>query len=252
MKFTALTLVSALAATASAHGFVQQIMLGENLIDTWNPYKDPSKKVNKITRKFKDNGPVTDGLFTTDAITCNIGSDKNNIPATETASVPAGSTVKFMWTEWKSDHPGPIMTYLADCGGKCSNFDGSKGNVWVKIDQSGYDANEAIPWASKRLPEQNSTYTIKLPSKIAPGEYILRHEILGLQRTNKDGNLAQFYPGCHQITVTGTGATKLPEGIALPGAYKADDTKSILLDYRKVTSYTPPGGPVWGDDGWSQ
>ncbi|GJC88554.1 endoglucanase-7 [Colletotrichum liriopes] len=161
------------------------------------------------------------------------------------------------------------MTYLADCGGKCSNFDGSKGNVWVKIDQSGYDANEAIPWASKRLPEQNSTYTIKLPSKIAPGEYILRHEILGLQRTNKDGNLAQFYPGCHQITVTGTGATKLPEGIALPGAYKADDTKSvriillqyelasltehkILLDYRKVTSYTPPGGPVWGDDGWSQ
>ncbi|GJC88553.1 hypothetical protein ColLi_11391 [Colletotrichum liriopes] len=107
MKFTSLTLVSALAATASAHGFVQQIMLGENLIDTWNPYKDPSKKVNKITRKFKDNGPVTDGLFTTDAITCNIGSDKNNVPVTETASVPAGSPVKFMWTEWKSDHPGP-------------------------------------------------------------------------------------------------------------------------------------------------
>ncbi|CCF36552.1 family 61 endoglucanase [Colletotrichum higginsianum] len=252
MKFTSVSVVSALAATASAHGYVQQILLGENLVSTWNPYKDASKKVNKITRKFRDNGPVTDGLFTTDAITCNIASDKNNVPSTETASVPAGSNVKFMWTEWKSDHPGPIMTYLADCGGKCSEFDGSKGNVWVKIDQSGYDANEAIPWASKRLPEQNSTYTIKLPATIAPGEYILRHEILGLQRTNKDGNLAQFYPGCHQITVTGGGATKLPEGIALPGAYKADDTESIFLDYRKVTSYTPPGGPVWGDDGWAQ
>lgn len=66
------------------------------------------------------------------------------------------------------------MTYLASCGGKCSEFDGSTGNVWVKIDQSGYDANEVIPWASKRLPENNSTYTVKLPSKIAPGEYILR------------------------------------------------------------------------------
>ncbi|GJD00086.1 family 61 endoglucanase [Colletotrichum higginsianum] len=275
MKFTSVSVVSALAATASAHGYVQQILLGENLVSTWNPYKDASKKVNKITRKFRDNGPVTDGLFTvrqdsglppprpycrlpesrsnsfdqqTDAITCNIASDKNNVPSTETASVPAGSNVKFMWTEWKSDHPGPIMTYLADCGGKCSEFDGSKGNVWVKIDQSGYDASEAIPWASKRLPEQNSTYTIKLPATIAPANTSLgctnlfddRHEILGLQRTNKDGNLAQFYPGCHQITVTGGGATKLPEGIALPGAYKADDTESIFLDYRKVTSYTPP------------
>ncbi|KAK1673333.1 hypothetical protein BDP55DRAFT_730774 [Colletotrichum godetiae] len=107
MKLTFTTIVGGLAATTTAHGFVQHLMLGENLVDTWNPYKDPSKKVNKITRKFKDNGPVTDGLFTTDAITCNTGSDKNNVPATETASVPAGSIVKFMWTEWKSDHPGP-------------------------------------------------------------------------------------------------------------------------------------------------
>jgi hypothetical protein len=73
-----------------------------------------------------------------------------------------------------------VMTYLADCGGKCSQFDGSKGNVWVKIDQSGYDATEAIPWASKRLPTQNSTYTIKLPSKIAAGEYILRLAVLAV------------------------------------------------------------------------
>lgn len=63
MKVTSATVLSALAATVSAHGFVQQIWLGENLVDTWNPYKDPSKKVNKISRKFKDNGPVTDGLF---------------------------------------------------------------------------------------------------------------------------------------------------------------------------------------------
>lgn len=52
-------------ALVSAHGFVQQIWLGDNLVDTWNPYKDPQKDppVNKITRKFEDNGPVTDGLF---------------------------------------------------------------------------------------------------------------------------------------------------------------------------------------------
>jgi hypothetical protein len=55
----------ALPISVSAHGYVQQIWLGDNLVDAWNPYKDPQKNppVNKITRKFKDNGPVTDGLF---------------------------------------------------------------------------------------------------------------------------------------------------------------------------------------------
>ena len=185
----------ALLPLVSAHGYVQQIWLGNNLVEAWNPYKDAQKKpaVKKITRAFKDNGPVTDGLFTTDAITCNIGSDgKNNVPVTSTASVVAGSTVKFMWTDWKSDHPGPILTYLADCKGPCSSFSGSTGNVWVKIDQAGYDASQAVPWASKRLPTQNSTWTVKLPSSIKPGEYVLRHEILGLQRTN-----TSMFPSTH-------------------------------------------------------
>lgn len=62
------TLLSSLTSglLVSGHGFVQQIWLGDNLVDTWDPYKDPQKDppVDKITRKFKDNGPVTDGLFT--------------------------------------------------------------------------------------------------------------------------------------------------------------------------------------------
>lgn len=152
------------------------------------------------------------------------------------------------------------MTYLADCGGPCSEFSGSTGNVWVKIDQSGYDAAETVPWASKRLPENNSTYTVTLPSTIAPGEYLLRwdtrehrwisskpltydtpmsrHEILGLQRTNTNGSLAQFYPNCHQVTVTGSGTTALPEGIALPGAYQPDDTTSVWLQLKTVPDNT--------------
>lgn len=58
--------LSFLPVLVSAHGFVQQIWFGDSLVDTWNPYKDPQKDppVNKITRKFLDNGPVTDGLFT--------------------------------------------------------------------------------------------------------------------------------------------------------------------------------------------
>lgn len=158
------------------------------------------------------------------------------------------------------------MTYLASCPGKCSQFSGSTGNVWVKIHQAGYDASQPAPWASKRLPTQNSTWEVRLPSTIAPGEYILRyapicvlrsrpffcisrtltpfsfrrHEILGLQRTNKRGDLAQFYPSCHQITITGSGTTKLPAGIALPGAYRADDSKSVGYPDSYATCWGAP------------
>jgi hypothetical protein len=65
----ATTLVSLLLFVINAfvvcHGFVQQVRLGNALVDAWNPFKDPQKKpaVNRITRKFKDNGPVTDGKF---------------------------------------------------------------------------------------------------------------------------------------------------------------------------------------------
>lgn len=53
-----------LTPSVAAHGYVQQILFGDSLVDTWNPYKDPQKNVVKITRKFLDNGPVTDGYFT--------------------------------------------------------------------------------------------------------------------------------------------------------------------------------------------
>lgn len=63
---------------------------------------------------------------------------------------------------------------------------------------------------------------MRLPSTLEDGEYILRHEILGLQRAVRP-ELAQFYPACHQITITGGGSTPLPEGISLPGNYTLTD-----------------------------
>ncbi|KAK6532344.1 hypothetical protein TWF281_006533 [Arthrobotrys megalospora] len=255
MYIQSLFLTAALVSQVAGHGYVQQILVHSTgqYIETWNPYKDPQKNIEKITRKFKDNGPVTDGLFETDAITCNIAKDGNhNVPVNKTAVIPAGAKITFLWTDWQSDHPGPIMTWLAKCPGQCKDFKGNTGNVWVKIHQAGYDASLNPPWASKRLPTQNSTWPVTLPSTIEPGEYILRHEILGLQRTNTNGKLAQFYPACHQITITGNGKTKLPTGVALPGAFKYNDP-GIFLEYRDISAtnpYTPPGGPVWGDSGW--
>lgn len=60
-----------------------------------------------------------------------------------------------------------------------------------------------------------------IPKSLSNGEYLLRHEILGLHVA---GNLngAQFYPSCAQITITGGGSAN-PTGVALPGAYQPRD-----------------------------
>lgn len=72
MKTSVLFSTLASGFLVSGHGYVQQIWLGDNLVDAWDPYKDPQKDppVDKITRKFEDNGPVTDGLFTVRDFCC--------------------------------------------------------------------------------------------------------------------------------------------------------------------------------------
>ena len=61
-----------------------------------------------------------------------------------------------------------------------------------------------------------------IPPTLAPGEYLLRHEILGLHVAGTRMG-AQFYPSCTQIRVTQGGSVALPVGIALPGAYDPED-----------------------------
>ncbi|KAI0275209.1 glycosyl hydrolase family 61-domain-containing protein [Gloeopeniophorella convolvens] len=195
-------------------------------------------------RKLNTYGPVSD--FTTPEITCGPG---GNVPVSVLAEVHAGSVVTFDWGSWSSDHPGPVMTYIASCGsGGCANFKGDSGAVWVKIDQDSYNPNRAnLPWGESFLHLTPSQYLVTVPSGLANGEYILRHELLGLHVAGQYMG-AQFYPNCLQIKVTNGGSTALPTGIALPGAYDPNDTNGVLVQLWQIEAglscYTAPGGTV--------
>ncbi|KAG8982892.1 hypothetical protein FRB90_006473 [Tulasnella sp. 427] len=131
----------------------------------------------------------------------------------------------------------PIMTYIARCPNGCANFKGDTGNVWIKIAEDGYNPNRTIGWAEENI-RSFGNYTLTIPASLAGGEYLLRHEILGLQLA--------FYPTCIQIKLTG-GGTATPTGVALPGAYKTNDPGIFMqlytFDYQHP-NYTIPGGPV--------
>jgi cellulase len=87
----------------------------------------------------------------------------------------------------------PMDSYMAKCTPNCASFKGDSGPVWFKIDQMAYDKTKNPPWGSDLLGRQGANWTVTIPSSIAPGEYLLRHEILGLHVANKPMG-AQFYP----------------------------------------------------------
>lgn len=82
---------------------------------------------------------------------------------------------------------------MARCMPNCASFKGDSGPVWVKIDQMAYDKTKTPAWGSDMLAKQGATWKVTIPRSIAPGEYLLRHEILGLHVAGKRMG-AQFYP----------------------------------------------------------
>ncbi|KAF2671155.1 glycoside hydrolase [Microthyrium microscopicum] len=235
----------ALLSGVAAHGSLKAVEVNGKKYMAWQINADPYEKgpLVRYARRVLNEGPVKD--FTGKGITCG---DAGNQAAAGIIPVNAGDKVKLIWDQWGSSHSGPVMDYMAKCTGSdnCASFKGDSGPVWVKIDQAGYDTKLNPPWASDRLGRQNATWTTTIPKSLAPGDYLLRHEILGLHVAGKRMG-AQFYPTCVQIKLTSSG-TANPKGIALPGAYQPDD-KGILVELWRVNQgqvqYTPPGGPVW-------
>ena len=83
-----------------------------------------------------------------------------------------------------------------------------------------------------------------IPASLAPGNYLIRHEIIALHQANTP----QFYAECAQLQVTGSG-TAQPSGnflATIPG-YASQSDPGITVDTygSKATTYTPPGPAVW-------
>ena len=88
--------------------------------------------------------------------------------------------------------------------------------------------------------------TITLPETLAPGNYLIRHEIISLHNAVAEGG-TEFYPACTQLSVGGSqkGGPTADELVTLPGAYS--DTDPGILDpsvYDTGTEYIFPGPPI--------
>lgn len=87
------------------------------------------------------------------------------------------------------------------------------------------------------------SYSVTIPSCLAPGDYLLRIQQLAIHNPWPSG-IPQFYIECAQVKLTGNGS-KNPSGVSIPGAFSDTDPGYVVNIYNNFTNYTTPGPEVF-------
>ncbi|KAF9263380.1 hypothetical protein L218DRAFT_927969 [Marasmius fiardii PR-910] len=215
-----------------AHGFVHTVTIDGQEYPGWNPFSDPylNPQPSRVVRKVQSDGFVS---INDPDLPCH--HDGNTGNDTAVAEVNAGSTVTFQWGYWPSDHQGPVSTYMTFCNGDCRSFSVT-GAKWFKLDAGGYDADAKL-WASDQLRMDNNSWKSTIPASLAPGQYLIRNEIIALHSITP-----QNYPSCVQLDVKGSGKGYPSDKdlVSIPGLY---DNVAFPNIYSDFGSFTIPGPP---------
>lgn len=112
---------------------------------------------------------------------------------------------------------------------------------FFKINEGGLLDGSNAPgrWVTDKLIDDGLTWTTTIPASLAPGSYVLRHEIVALHEGNRQ-NGAQLYPQCINLEVTGTGSEK-PAGVVATSLYTAADPGILFNVYQANSDYPIPG-----------
>ncbi|KAM3078133.1 hypothetical protein ACMFMG_002564 [Clarireedia jacksonii] len=237
--------VLAFVSSVAAHGTVSGIIANSIYYQGYNPadqYTSPApKRVGWSIPQDLDNGFVSPAKYTNSDIICHVGAT----PAQVTAPIQAGSKLSLEWTPWPVSHKGPVIDYIANCNGDCSTVDKTT-LKWVKIDAVGLISPTAASqglWGTDQLIANNNTWTVTIPASIAPGNYVLRHEIIALHAAGS-ANGAQNYPQCVNIAIAGSGTAK-PSGVLATTFYTPTDPGILFDIYGTLSTYTIPGPALY-------
>ncbi|TVY41616.1 Endoglucanase [Lachnellula subtilissima] len=238
------TIFGLFASPALAHGIVTGIVANGIYTQGWSLdfYYAIVNKVAYATtpgwyEDALDSGFIPPSEYQDPNIICH----KDGRNANTSATVAAGSTVEFQWTQPWAHNIGPMLTYVANCNGDCKTVDKTT-LKFVKIDESGIDFTTQ-EWASGVMIANNGSWTSTVPKTLAPGHYVFRHETIACHGASTLGG-AQNYPFCLNIDVTGSG-TANPEGTLGVDLYNENDPGIYFNPYVTLTNYTIPGPALW-------
>ena len=189
----------------------------------------------------QDLGFVLPEAYTDPNVICHKGAT----PGQASIEVAAGGSVQLQWNTWPDTHHGPVIDYLANCNGECTTVDKTT-LKFNKIDEKGLISWDSQPghWATDELLAAGKTWTAQIPQSVAPGNYVLRHELIGLHEANRD-NGAQNYPQCINLKITGSGTDGLASGTLGTALYTPTDPGIKVDIYNRLDSYQIPGPALY-------
>ncbi|CAG8180630.1 unnamed protein product [Penicillium salamii] len=241
-KLLAPTLFTSLVA---AHGHVTNIVINGVSFGGWDigsyPYTDSPPTVVAWGTPNTSNGFIEPDGYTDSDIICH----RNATNAKGHAVVAAGDRVFLQWTDWPDSHHGPVIDYLASCGAAgCETVDKTK-LEFFKIDGVGLVDGSNVPgiWGDDQLINQGSSWMVEIPKSIAPGNYVLRHELIALHSAGTEGG-AQNYPQCFNLQVTGSGSD-VPAGVLGTELYSPTDPGILVNIYTSLSTYVVPGPTLY-------
>ncbi|KAG6034704.1 hypothetical protein E4U41_006422 [Claviceps citrina] len=226
------------AMTAAAHGRVSEVIVNGVAYEGYNSpawANNPNPpNVFAWTIQQTDLGFVEPNKFGHPDIICH----RDAKPARSHVQVAAGDVLSLQWTPWPESHHGPVMTYLANCRGPCEKVDKTKLDFF-KIDEAGLLKQKPPTFGDDILIANNNSWQVQIPKSIAPGNYVLRHEIMALHGAGTL-NGAQAYPQCFNLKITGSGKQS-PAGVKGTKLYKPTDRGILANIYKPLVRYTIPG-----------
>ncbi|KAL2761046.1 glycoside hydrolase family 61 protein [Sodiomyces alcalophilus JCM 7366] len=223
MKYAAASALG-LAALAHGHAIFQVISVNGDEAPLLSGLRAPGI-----------NNPVED--VTSPALTCGLVTHQS----TDVIEVEAGDSIGAWYqhviggAQFPGDpdnpiaasHKGPITAWLARVDDAATAP--TQGQEWFKVAEDNFDTSTGT-WAVDTLIAQDGWFYFDLPACIAPGDYLLRVELLALHSAYARGG-AQFYTSCANIRVTSGGDFEPSQTYAIPGVYDASDPSIQIMIY---------------------
>lgn len=243
-QFTSLLAAALLATRVAGHGAVTSYSIGGTTYPGYTGFS-PASSPPTIEWQWPDYNPTLDPSDS--KVMCNGGTS-----APLSATIAAGSKITAFWAQW-THVPGSVSVYLYKCSGAFSSCTGG-GAGWFKIDEAGLLSGTMYDgvWGLGTV-DSTKQWTSTIPPQLAPGNYLIRHELIAVHQTNTP----QFYAECAQLVITGSGSSSPTSEylVAIPGYAKLSDANVKVDIYseaaKTTTCWDVPGPPVWGGVSYS-
>ncbi|TYJ59091.1 hypothetical protein B9479_000080 [Cryptococcus floricola] len=235
----ALATLAGLAAlpSALAHGHVTSWQIGDTTYAGFNPSN--SAELGSTPERATTNSDQGFADYTSDVVATGGTATSSDLVANATA----GDTVIVTWNTWPDSHKGSVTQWMAHCPDDlCAGTAGADMD-WFKISQSSYDES-SDSWPTDYIAE-NLIWTFTLPTNLAAGQYLLRHELLAMHTTGAP----QFYPVAIEMQLESSGSTTPSPTGTFPDMYTSDDdmalTQNIYGGSALNAEFVVPGVAVY-------